>query len=196
MSPGRAEVKTGGLPTLAEGGGLRSARVLNHSCFRPYSGTESPVSPNVCGTSSAVNLTYDVYEAANWLVALAHWNTTKAGIDDPGQSRNAITVGAYTEKVFIEDRTLDGWQPIAKSGDLTPTSRTSLPWPDKNRRGWPIKPDIVMEGGNYVRRGNERSDLDDLSLLTTILHRSGRLLEVTRDTSPATALGARFAAII
>jgi Subtilase family len=124
------------------------------------------------------------------------WNTTKAGIDDPGQSWNALTVGAYTEKVFIEDRTFDGWQPIAESGDLTPTSRTSLPWPDKNRKGWPIKPDIVMEGGNYVERGNERSDLDDLSLLTTILDRSGRLLEVTRDTSPATALGSRFAAII
>jgi Subtilase family len=124
------------------------------------------------------------------------WNTTKAGIDDPGQSWNALTIGAYTKMVFFEDRTFDGWQPIAESGDLTPTSRTSLPWPNKNRRGWPIKPDIVMEGGNYVQRGNERSDLDDLSLLTTILHRSGRLLEVTRDTSPATALGARFAAII
>ncbi len=124
------------------------------------------------------------------------WNTTRAGIEDPGQAWNAITVGAYTEKVFIEDRGFDGWQPIADSGDLSPTSRTSLPWPDKNRRGWPIKPDIVMEGGNYAQSGANRSNIDDLSLMTTILHPSGRLLEATRDTSPATALAARFAATI
>jgi hypothetical protein len=37
---------------------------------------------------------------------------------------------------------------------------------------------------------------DDLSLLTTILHPTGRLFETTRDTSPATALAARCAAMI
>jgi hypothetical protein len=125
-----------------------------------------------------------------------HWNTTRSGIEDPGQAWNALTVGGYTEKVFIEDRSFQGWQPIAQSGDLSPTSRTSLPWPEKNRRGWPIKPDIVMEGGNYAERGGDRSNLDDLSLLTTILHSSGRLLEAMRDTSPATALAARFAATV
>jgi hypothetical protein len=124
------------------------------------------------------------------------WNTTRAGIEDPGQAWNAITVGAYTEKVFIEDPSFNGWQPIAESGDLTPTSRTSLPWPDKNRKGWPIKPDIVMEGGNYAKRGADRSNLDDLSLMTTIMHPSGRLFEAMRDTSPATALASRFAATI
>lgn len=124
------------------------------------------------------------------------WNAMRAGIEDPGQAWNALTVGAYTEKVFIEDRSFHGWQPIAQSGDLTPTSRTSLPWPDRNRRGWPIKPDIVMEGGNYAERGDDRSNVDDLSLMTTILHPSGRLLDVMRDTSPATALAARFAATV
>ncbi len=124
------------------------------------------------------------------------WNTTRAGIEDPGQAWNAITVGAYTEKVFIEDPSFNGWQPIAESGDLTPTSRTSLPWPENNRKGWPIKPDIVMEGGNYAQRGGDRSNLDDLSLMTTIMHPSGRLFEAMRDTSPATALAARFAATI
>lgn len=125
-----------------------------------------------------------------------NWNTTQAGIEDPAQAWNALTVGAYTEKVFIEDPSFRGWQPIAQSGDLNPTSRTSLPWPDKHRKGWPIKPDIVMEGGNYAERGGDRSNLDDLSLMTTFLHPSGRLLEVMRDTSPATALAARFAATI
>ena len=88
-------------------------------------------------------------------------------------------------------------EPIAESGDLCPTSRTSLPWPAENQKGWPIKPDIVMEGGNYAQTGeNNRSSTDDLSLLTTILHQSGRLFDTTRDTSPATALAARYAAII
>jgi Subtilase family len=53
-----------------------------------------------------------------------------------------------------------------------------------------------MEGGNYAQVGTDRLSNDDLSLLTTILHPSGRLFEATRDTSPATALAARYAAII
>ena len=149
--------------------------------------------PKLMFISAGNVLPEDLYSAE---YAYHNWNTTRAGIEDPGQSWNAITVGAYTEKVFIEDPSFSGWQPIAESGDLTPTSRTSLPWPEKNRKGWPIKPDIVMEGGNYAQRGGDRSNIDDLSLLTTILHPSGRLLEVTRDTSPATALAARFAATI
>jgi hypothetical protein len=143
---------------------------------------------------SAGNVAPEHFASADY--SYPDWNTTRAGIEDPGQSWNALTVGAFTEKVFIEDPTFQGWQPMAESGDLTPTSRTSLPWPDKNRKGWPIKPDIVMEGGNYAQRGGDRSNLDDLSLMTTILHPSGRLFETTRDTSPATALAARFAATI
>ena len=125
------------------------------------------------------------------------WNETKAGVEDPGQAWNALTVGAITEKVNIQDPFFNGWQPIAESGDLCPTSRTSLPWPEENQKGWPVKPDVVMEGGNYAHNGaNERSSLDDLSMLTTILLPTGRLFETTRDTSPATALAARYAAII
>lgn len=124
------------------------------------------------------------------------WNCERAGIEDPGQSWNALTVGAFTEKVFIQQPDFRGWRPLAESGDLCPTSRTSLPWPEEHHAGWPIKPDLVMEGGNYAEKGTERGSLDDLSLLTTILHPSGRLLETTRDTSPATAAAARVAAII
>lgn len=124
------------------------------------------------------------------------WNCQKAGIEDPAQAWNAITVGAYTEKVVIQDETFAGWEPIAESGGLCPTSRTSLAWSERNHFGWPIKPDIVLEGGNYAERAGERSNLDDLSLLTTILHPTGRQLETTRDTSPATAAAARMAAIL
>jgi len=123
-------------------------------------------------------------------------NQTKAAIDDPAQSWNVLTVGAMTELCVIRQEGLEGWQPIAESGDLCPTSRTSLAWPTDNQKGWPIKPDIVMEGGNYAQMGNDRSSMNDLSMLTTILHPSGRLLDTTRDTSPATMLAARYAAII
>lgn len=125
-----------------------------------------------------------------------HWNTSRAGIEDPGQAWNALTIGAMTEKVNIEHKDFQGYHPLAESGDLCPTSRTSLPWPEDIYKGWPIKPDLVMEGGNYAYRGTSKSNCDDLSLLTTILHPSGRLLETTHDTSPATALAARLAAII
>ena len=47
------------------------------------------------------------------------WNTTRAGIEDPGQSWNAITVGAYTEKVFIEDRSFQ------TAGSRSPRAGTS-----------------------------------------------------------------------
>ncbi len=123
------------------------------------------------------------------------WNLRFAGIQDPAQAWNAIAVGAYTEKVVIRDPTLRGWQPIAPTGDLTPTSRTSRAWPTENH-GWPIKPDIVMEGGNYITDGTNRDWCSDLSLLTTILHPTGRLFTDMRDSSAATAAAARLAAII
>ena len=127
-------------------------------------------------------------------------NCEIGGIEDPAQAWNAVTVGAYTEKVFIRHPNFAGWRPVADNGDLSPTSRTSLAWPPENQLGWPIKPDIVMEGGNYAQNDlGELERVDDLSLLTTVLPPfpdQGRLLETTRDTSPATAGAARVAAII
>lgn len=106
-----------------------------------------------------------------------------------------LTVGAFTEKVNIEDRDLQGWDAVAGLGDLCPTSRTSLARPADTRDGWPIKPDLVMEGGNYARQDKAPMSCDDLSLLTTIM-RPDRLLTTTYDTSPATALAARMAAVV
>jgi hypothetical protein len=123
------------------------------------------------------------------------WNRTRGGIEDPGQAWNALTVGAFTEKATIEHEDLQDWEPIAAPGDLCPTSRTSLAWRPETQSGWPLKPDLVMEGGNYARKDGAPMSCDDLSLLTTIL-RHGRLLTTTRDTSPATALAARMAAIL
>lgn len=126
-----------------------------------------------------------------------HLSNREHGIEDPSQSWNAVTVGAYTEKVIVHDQTFRGWQPVAPSGDLCPTSRTSLSWPEESQKGWPHKPDIVMEGGNYVELAGEISNCPDLSLLTTSLRPgSGELFDITHDTSPATAAAARMAATI
>lgn len=84
-------------------------------------------------------------------------------IENPAQAWNAVTVGAYTEKQTIIDPSYAGWQPVAPAGDLCPTSRTSLMW----QRNWPIKPDIVLEGGNWAAMGDQCDCPDDLGILTT-----------------------------
>ena len=68
-------------------------------------------------------------------------------IHDPGQAWNALTVGAFTEKVVLDTQKYPGWQPVAEFGDLSPSSCTSMEWGENS---WPIKPDIVMEGGNMA----------------------------------------------
>jgi hypothetical protein len=117
------------------------------------------------------------------------------GVQDPAQSWNAITVGAFTEKTTIHSDEYRDWRPVANAGQLSPSSRTSLVWGDQS---WPIKPDIVMEGGNLAIDPTTGSAeyVDDLMLLTTRTSPTGALLTVTGDTSAATALAARYAAII
>ncbi|HUU15702.1 MAG TPA: S8 family peptidase [Sedimentisphaerales bacterium] len=117
-----------------------------------------------------------------------------SSVEDPGQSWNALTVGAFTERVQIQSEDFDGFQPLATQGGLCPSSRTSDSWEDKV---WPLKPDIVMEGGNYARSPSGRVDgCVDLALLTTSLYPTGRLLTWSSDTSAATAQAARLAAIL
>lgn len=117
------------------------------------------------------------------------------GIEDPAQSWNALAVGASTHLNTVADADYARWKVIANPGQLSPSSRTSLVWDD---RSWPLKPDIVMEGGNSaINPSSQRADyLDDLSLLTTRVSPEGALLTTTADTSAAAALAARYAAII
>jgi hypothetical protein len=123
-------------------------------------------------------------------------NLTDAGVEDPGQAWNVITVGAYTEKVMIAQDDFYGWRPIGMTGDLCPSSRTSAAWGEDSFAGWPIKPDVVMEGGNYATNGTSRDTPEDLSLLTTRVGADGGLFQCTGDTSPATADAARLAATL
>lgn len=71
------------------------------------------------------------------------------GIHDPGQAWNALTVGAYADRVEITDPEFDGYTALAKPGDLGPSSTTSLTW---ERSKWPLKPDVVLDGGNQASR--------------------------------------------
>ncbi len=116
------------------------------------------------------------------------------GIHDPGQSWNGLTVGAYTERVFIQSKEFEGYTPIAPSGGLSPSSTTSLVWDRK----WPLKPDFVMEGGNAALSPahKEADPIEDLQLLTTSRLQAGKLLVASGDTSAATALAARMGATI
>lgn len=115
-------------------------------------------------------------------------------VESPAQAWNALTVGAVTERLNITDLTFKGWQALAPAGDLSPRSRTSITFGDS----WPIKPDVVFEGGNSgVDPATGTVDhVDDLALLTTFHRPNERLLTVTGDTSAATALVARMGAQI
>jgi hypothetical protein len=105
-------------------------------------------------------------------------------IENPAQAWNAITVGAYTEKATLVDPSYADWEPIAPVGGLSPTSRTSLMWEQK----WPIKPDVVLEGGNWAALGDQCDCPDDLGLLTTFRDPTTRHFDIFRDTSAATAM--------
>ena len=115
-------------------------------------------------------------------------------VHDPAQSWNAITVGAFTELTEITDSTLNGYSPVAKKGELSPFSTTSLTW-ENNK--WPIKPDVVFEGGNIAMdTGNFATECNDLSLVSTHYKPSEELLYPFNMTSAATAQAANFAAQI
>lgn len=115
-------------------------------------------------------------------------------IESPAQAWNTLTVGASTEKINIVSAGYNGWQPMGAAGDLSPRSRTSVTW----QQEWPIKPDLVLEGGNLgIDPANGHGDdIDDLALLTTFRHPNQRAFTTTGDTSAATAQVARMGAQI
>ena len=115
-------------------------------------------------------------------------------VESPAQAWNALTVGAFTEKINIVSLDYAGWLPLGTSGDLSPCSRTSVSW----QQDWPIKPDVVLEGGNLgIDPSNGDGDhVDDLALLATFRRPEERPFTTTGDTSAATAQVARMAAQI
>lgn len=135
------------------------------------------------------------------LIVLAAGNTKDGGewmaypeslstgnlIHDPGQAWNALTVGAFTEKIETGDVNIE---PIASFGGISPYTTTSATWD----RTWPLKPDVVFEGGNVGKNAGFAGMLPSLNLLTTHFKPFEKLFTTTNATSAASALCARMAA--
>ena len=112
------------------------------------------------------------------------------GIHDPAQAWNALTAGAFTDLVRITDPDASDYSPIAPEGGLSPFSTTSLTWEAQ----WPLKPDVVLEGGNAAMDSLSAVEMPSLSLLTIHNVPSVRLFTTSNATSAATALASRLAA--
>ena len=119
-------------------------------------------------------------------------------IEEPAQAWNAITVGAYTEKDNMAGAiaSFANYVPLAPRGELSPTSRTSVMF---NASSWPVKPDVVEEGGNLAISpdGTDAQTPENLGILTTRRIKNGSgAFTTTRDSSAATAKVASVAAEI
>lgn len=112
-------------------------------------------------------------------------NNLNLQIESPAQSWNSISVGAFTEMILSNKNTL------AAKNELSPFSRTSNAWGSN----WPIKPDVVFEGGNLVVLDNGDIERDfNLEVLTTSSSAAVNQLATISATSAATAFGANFIA--
>ncbi len=117
---------------------------------------------------------------------------TTNGIRDPGQAWNALTVGAFTNKVNVTEEDAQHYVPVASSGGLSPYTSTSGTW----MSAWPLKPDVVFEGGNVGKSPTGCAGVSSLHLLTTNNNHLDRLFTTTNATSAASALCAQMTAQI
>lgn len=111
-------------------------------------------------------------------------------VHDPGQAWNAITVGACTHKIDTQGHA--SLVPVAPEGGLSPFTTTSRTWDS----AWPLKPDVVLEGGNVAKDQLGAVSMASLNLLTTHHQPIDRLFTTSNATSAASALCARMAAQI
>lgn len=107
-------------------------------------------------------------------------------IGDPAQACNAITVGSFTNLDSFSDGERNGV--MANRGGISPYSSTSFDPIYK----YPIKPDVVFEGGNLFTNSDGHESHEDLDLLTT--GRVNNPLVTFNATSLSTALASNFIA--
>ena len=118
-------------------------------------------------------------------------------VEDPAQSWNSLTVGAYSQHDDMADAptAFAGYTPIGARGELSPVSRTSV----LHGGDWPFKPEVVANGGN-VAASPDKTSADtppNLGVLTTRLQQLGTgFFTTTSATSAATAQVAAIAASI
>jgi hypothetical protein len=116
-------------------------------------------------------------------------------IHQPAQAVNALTVGAFTARVELpNDKDYTEARVVAtKPGGISPYTSTGLVGNE-----WPIKPEVVFEGGNLAINGTLPDDsVPTLSALTTsIRHTHGRPVALISMTSEAAARAGHLAARI
>lgn len=112
--------------------------------------------------------------------------------EDPSQAWNTLSVGAYTIDADIRpSETTKNYYALAQVDELSPYSSSSYSWSQQ----WPIKPDVVCDGGNVASNGTDvQEGLDELSKLTLSNAISRRLFDSINGTSAATAQCANIAA--
>lgn len=114
-------------------------------------------------------------------------------VQNPAQSWNSLTVGAYTAKVLVNDPQYDSYERVAKMNELSPYSSTSYLWNKK----WPIKPDVLFEGGNLLKRDADTiGGHVDLEMISTSKHFVYKQFDSICATSAATAQASWLAAKI
>lgn len=132
------------------------------------------------------------YHSLNDLIDYPYLNHTTS-VQNPSQSWNAIAIGAYTEKMTVNDYRYASYSRLANEGELSPHSTTSLSWESK----WPIKPDVVFEGGNLlIAPDRSITNHDDLDLLSTSKSIRTKPFDIINATSAAAAQASWFAAKI
>ncbi|WP_241754372.1 S8 family peptidase [Cupriavidus basilensis] len=129
-----------------------------------------------------------------------YWNeypetNARSPVQNPGQSWNALTVGAATTLTQIDTKKYGTLTAIAASGHLSPASTTSVLW---TRSAWPFKPDVVAEGGNGSLDGGIHVTVgpESLRVLTTSSDPTGEPFAASGDTSAAAAEVARICAYL
>ena len=141
----------------------------------------------VAAVGNAPHSPSEPYQLADYVL----WNA-EFGIQAPAQALNALSVGGAS----LKDLPDVDVELVAQPGNLAPSSRTAQSWPPNSRADRPdvipTKPDIVMEGGNFV------VDEDNLYchpspqhfVLTTSSAGNGKPLALVGETSAATAAAA------
>lgn len=123
-------------------------------------------------------------------------NQLSTCVEDPSQSWNSLSIGAYTTKVDCSNLRNEGLNPLSESGDVSPHTKFSMV--DYKNDNLPLKPEVLFEGGNLAINHQNIVGMDShFDLITTNydFQNTGNFANFNA-TSAATALAGRFASIL